>query len=232
MTSTNLVPRILVAALALAPLFFLGDFYQHFYVYLTGNVITRIITEQWHIVILNILLFSAFLIPLSFRRKAKWTEYSLVTAFFVSLFIEMYGIPLTIMFASKYFYTLGESAPPHVVEFDLFGVGFGMDAAMAYGAVLMAIGAALIMIGWITLYINVRKNNFVTSGVYAYSRHPQYLGFILIILGWFFGWPTLISLVFVPVLIYKYIRVCITEEKEIGSTTEYQTYKNSVPFFI
>jgi hypothetical protein len=232
MKRTNLVPRIILAALILAPAFFISDFYQHFYVYLTGSVITRIITEQWHIVVLNILVFSAFLIPLSFRRKANWAEYGLVTAFFVSLFIEMYGIPLTILFASKYFYNLGEGAPPHVVEFDLLGVGFGMDAAMAYGAVLMILGTVLIVIGWITLYLNVKKGRFVSTGIYAYSRHPQYLGFILVILGWFFGWPTLISLIFVPLLVYKYIRVCLTEEKEIEAANEYQAYRKTVPFFV
>ena len=232
MRPTNLVPRTLLALLALAPLFFLGDFYQHFHAYLTGNVITRIITQQWHIVLLNIVLFSAFLIPLSFRRRAKWTEYGLVTAFFVSLFIEMYGIPLTILFASKYFFELGVTAPPHVVEFNMFGVGFGMDAAMAYGAVLMTVGTMLIMVGWITLYRNVKSDDFVTNGIYAYSRHPQYLGFILIIFGWFIGWPTLISLVFVPLLVYKYVRVCTAEEREIAKDLEYQQYRQNVPFFV
>ncbi len=216
----------------LMPLFYFKDFYQHFYAYLTGNVLTNLITKQWHIVVLSILLFGAFLIPLSFRRKANWAEYSLVSAFFISLFIEMYGIPLTVLFASKYFFTL-KDLPSDVVAFEFLGVGFGMDLAMAYGAVLMTIGGLLIMMAWITLYRKIKMEGLVTSGIYSYSRHPQYFGFILIIAGWFIGWPTILTAVFAPILIYKYIRVCRAEEKEVSTQfSQYQGYKERVPFFI
>ncbi len=228
----NIFPRIIILLAAIFPLFFLNDFYDHFYAYLSGGVITHIITDQWHIVVLSILLFVAFLIPLSFRRKANWVEYGLVGAFFVSLFVEMYGIPLTILFASKYLYQAGMNVPPNVVEFQMFGVGFGMDLAMAYAAVLMTVGTALIIVGWGTLYRNVKSSNLVTNGIYKYSRHPQYLGFLLVIVGWFIGWPTLISLVFVPILVFKYIRVCTTEEREIGQDSDYIKYKEKVPFFV
>ncbi len=183
-------------------------------------------------IVLVISVIVAFLIPLSFRRKANWVEYGLVGAFFVSLFVEMYGIPLTILFASKYLYQAGMNVPPNVVEFQMFGVGFGMDLAMAYAAVLMTVGTALIIVGWGTLYRNVKSSNLVTNGIYKYSRHPQYLGFLLVIVGWFIGWPTLISLVFVPILVFKYIRVCTTEEREIGQDSDYIKYKEKVPFFV
>ncbi|MCP3683023.1 MAG: DUF1295 domain-containing protein [bacterium] len=229
----NIVPRILLAVIVLIPLVFFMDFFYHFHVYLTGNVITRIVTEQWHIVVLSILLFLAFLIPLSFRRKANWMEYGVISAFFVSLFIEMYGIPLTIIFASKYFFTADAVLPDNVVNFTLFGVGLGMDTAMLYSAVLMVIGALLILVGWVTLYRNIKKQSFVTKGIYAYSRHPQYLGFILIIIGWFIGWPTILTLIFTPILVYKYVKVCKTEEKEIQKkNVEYRRYMWRVPFFV
>lgn len=228
----NIIPRIIILLAAIFPLFFLSDFYDHFYAYLSGGIITHIITDQWLIVVLSILLFVAFLIPLSFRRKANWVEYGLVGAFFVSLFVEMYGIPLTILFASKYLYQAGINVPPNVIEFQLLGVGFGMDMAMAYAAALMSIGTILIITGWGTLYKNVKSSGLVTNGIYKYSRHPQYLGFLLVIVGWFIGWPTLISLVFVPILVYKYVRVCTTEEKEIAKDHEYMKYKEKVPFFI
>ena len=233
MAKKNLIKRILLSALFIFPFFFLGDFYLHFYSYITGNIITRLISGKWQIVVLNILLFAAFLIPLSFRRKAKWTEYGLVGAFFVSLFIEMYGIPLTVLFASKYFYSPSAPLPPNVLQFTLLNVGFGMDLAMAYGAVLIILGSILIMLGWITLFRNIKKSGLVTKSIYSYSRHPQYLGFILVIIGWFIGWPTILSFIFVPILIYKYVRVSLIEEKEVAAEfTEYQDYIKNVPFFV
>ncbi|WP_414470049.1 methyltransferase family protein [Methanobacterium sp. ACI-7] len=175
----------------------------------------------------------AFLIPLSYRRKANWIEYSLVSAFFVSLFIEMYGIPLTVLFASKYFFTPGTQLPPNIISFYFLGVGFGMDVAMTYGAILMLIGMFIIIIGWIKLYKSTKKDGLVTDGIYAYSRHPQYLGFIFIILGWLFGWPTIITVILAPILIYKYIRVCRAEEEDVSKEfPEYNKYKKDVPLFI
>lgn len=252
--SKNLLLRLFFIILLLFPLFFVKSFYSHFYSYITGNVNT--ITSQWHIVLLNIVLFLLFLVPLSFRRKTNWAEYGLVSAFFVSLFIEMYGIPLTMLFASKYIFpssshTIIMSADS-IVRFSFLNVDFSMDLAMLYGSILMIIGTLIIIFGWITLYKSMKNNNiniskrkqkinskseyspyFITNGIYSYSRHPQYFGFILVIIGWLIGWPTIITLVFSPILIYKYVSVSKKEEREIIlKDSSYKKYVNNVPFLI
>ena len=61
---------------------------------------------------------------------------------------------------------------------------------------------------------------------------PQYFGFILVISGWLIGWPTILTLVFAPILIYKYVGVCKIEEKEMSDVTDYKEYSARVPFFI
>jgi len=224
--------RIFLIILFLIPICKFNEIYQHFYTYLTGNIITNVIVDKWNIVLLNIILFSLFLVPLSFRRKVNWKEYGLVTAFFVSLFVEMYGIPLSILFASKYFFNPIVNLPKNILEINFLGINFGMDFAMFYGLILMLTGAFLIMLGWIKLYMN-RKKDLVTTGIYSFSRHPQYLGFILIILGWFIGWPTILTLIFSPILIYKYILTSKNEEREISKKNKkYLEYKEKVPFFI
>jgi len=224
--------RVILVALAVAPVFWLKQFYEHFVVYLTGTVLSVVVKEQWHLVLFFILLFSAFAVPLSYRKRAKWVDYSLIGAFFVSLFIEMYGIPLTILFASKYLFTAEANLPDNVINLDFFGVGLGLDHAMAYGSVLMVLGMALIILGWWSLYRQAKKGSFARTGLYALSRNPQYLGFIFLILGWFFGWPTILTLVFSPLLIYKYYRAARSEEKDMLKQygNAYKKYMAETPF--
>ncbi|NTU99253.1 isoprenylcysteine carboxylmethyltransferase family protein [Candidatus Falkowbacteria bacterium] len=226
--------RVLFITLLLPPILYWSQFYDHFYAYLTGTIISRIITSQWQVVMISILFFVLLLIPLNYRRRAKWIDYGLGGAFFVSLFIEMYGVPLSILFASKYFFTPGVNLPDNVVEFTFFGAPMGMDLAMTYGAILMTLGIILIALGWWSLYRQSKKKSFASTGPYAISRHPQYLGFILLLLGWFVGWPTIITVIFSPILIYKYIKAARTEEKDAITAfgSEYEKYRKNTPFLI
>lgn len=226
--------RLLLAALAAIPFLFLQPFYHHFHVYLTGTVINGIVKQQWHLVLLSIVVFGLFLIPLTYRKRAKWVDYGLVGAFFISLFIEMFGIPLTILFASKFLFVPGTAMPEHVVTFNFMGVSLGMDHAMTYGLVVMLIGMALIMAGWISLYAQVRQPGFAHKGLYRYSRHPQYLGFVLLVIGWFFGWPTILTIIFSPILVYKYIKAARSEEADMIRLygDDYVAYRRATPFLI
>jgi protein-S-isoprenylcysteine O-methyltransferase Ste14 len=224
--------RIILILFFLSLLLFPMHLWGHFYAHFTGSIESTVIKGQWLIVVLNILAFSAFLIPLGFRRKANWKEYGLVAAFFISLFIEMYGIPFAILFASRAIQPTGGMELYRPLTVDFLGVGFSFTIPMIYGAVLMIFGTALIVWGWITLYRNIGKEGLVTTGIYSVSRHPQYLGFIMVIGGWLLGWPTLLTVIFAPVLIFMYVRVCRKEEKEMGKDHDYQAYRKKAPFLI
>jgi len=228
----GLILRIPLLVILLSTLFFIPDFYDHFEAHFRGGIMDSVITDQWWVVLVNILVFTTFLIPLTFRRKANWKEYGIVIAFFVSLFVEMYGIPLTIFFASRYLGGSDTGSPHTFFSVDILGVDFAFSIGMIYGSILMILGTAIIIVGWITLFRNLRRTDLVTTGIYSLSRHPQYLGFILVIIGWVVGWPTFLTLIFGPILVAMYIRVCMKEEREMSSVADYGEYRRSTPFMI
>ena len=64
-------------------------------------------------------------------------------------------------------------------------------------------------------------------------RHPQYVGFVLILLGFLLQWPTLLTLVMFPILVTMYVRLARREEHEAEATfgAAYTRYAAVVPAF-
>ena len=229
-----LINRILLGLIALVPFIYIKPFSEHFHAYITGTIISGIVTQQWHLVIISIVVFGLFIVPLTYRKRAKWIDYGLIGAFFVSLFIEMFGIPLTILFASKFLFMPGTTLPENVIRFSFLNVNLGMDHAMTYGLVVMLIGTVLIVMGWRSLYHQASKPGFAQKGLYRVSRHPQYVGFMLLVLGWFFGWPTILTIIFTPFLLYRYVSAARAEENDMLKRygERYHKYLQSTPFLI
>ena len=86
-----------------------------------------------------------------------------------------------------------------------------------------------------------RDKDFITDGLWAWSRHPNYFGEILlwfgvaliaseVLSGW--QWVTMISPIFVYVLLTRISGVPLLEfrgKKRWGSDPEYQAYRERVP---
>ena len=73
-----------------------------------------------------------------------------------------------------------------------------------------------------------------TKGPYSYVRHPQYVGFILVMLGFLVQWPTLLTLAMFPVLTVMYVKLAKSEEREAIAEfgDAYTAYAANVPAFI
>jgi len=81
----------------------------------------------------------------------------------------------------------------------------------------------------------VRKlHELATTGPYAYLRHPQYLAFIVVMLGFLLQWPTLLTLLMFPVLVWMYVRLARREERDVRAefAEAYARYAATTPAFV
>jgi protein-S-isoprenylcysteine O-methyltransferase Ste14 len=94
-------------------------------------------------------------------------------------------------------------------------------------------GFILLAAAWRVLYEAQRQHTLAVAGPYAHIRHPQYAGFILIMLGFLLQWPTLLTLLMFPMLVTMYVRLARREEREVrvefGET--YARYAADTPAF-
>lgn len=97
-------------------------------------------------------------------------------------------------------------------------------------------GFWLLTEAWPVLYAAQRAGQLARTGPYARLRHPQYIGFVLIMQGFLLQWPTLLTLLTLlmfPVLMVMYGRLSLAEERESAMRfgKDWQDYASQVPRF-
>jgi protein-S-isoprenylcysteine O-methyltransferase Ste14 len=206
------------------------------------------VTEQapayglWSLVIINSVIFIFFAFTFFKPNTPRdWRSFSAFSAFIVALFTEMYGFPLTIYFLSGWLQTWFPNIDwfshdaGHLLEM-MFGwkasPHFGPFHLLSYAYIIG--GFFVISAAWSVLYEAQKRRALATTGPYAYVRHPQYVGFIMVMFGFLLQWPTILTLIMFPVLVWMYVRLAHQEERdaiaEFGDT--YRQYTATVPGFI
>jgi len=195
----------------------------------------------WSLVVINVAVFAIFAFSFTHPRTARdWRSFGGFTAFLIALFTEMYGFPLTLYLLSGWLQRrypgidllshdsghlwetlLGWRGDPHLNPLHLLS------------NVLIAGGFILLAAAWRMLYAAQQAHRLAATGPYAYVRHPQYAGFILIMLGFLVQWPTILTLAMFPILVWMYVRLAHREEREVraefGDT--YARYDTATPAF-
>ncbi|MFQ5798955.1 MAG: methyltransferase family protein [Bacteroidota bacterium] len=175
------------------------------------------------LIALNIVVMIAFLALLPYRRPAEktWRSRGTFIAFVIALVTEMFGWPLLIFLISP----LVEI--PSLRDWARQNLG---HVGPVLGTWLSMAGLTLVVVGWRAIH---KAEGLVTSGIYRYMRHPQYVGIFLFTLGWLLHWPTVTMLILWPILIIAYVWLAIREERAVAETygDEYGRYAERTPRF-
>ncbi len=195
----------------------------------------------WALVVLNSAVFLMFAFSFFKPQTARdWRTFSAFAAFVVALFVEMYGFPLSIYLMAGWLQTkypgldllshnsghlwstlLGAKGDPHASPLHIASYVF------------LGGGFYLLSSAWTVLYHAQRHNELATAGAYSRIRHPQYVAFVLIMLGFLLQWPTLLTLAMFPVLLLMYGRLALTEEAQMLTQfgADFQAYAARTPRF-
>ncbi len=196
----------------------------------------------WTLVIINSLVFLIF--AFSFTRprtRRDWRSFGVFAAFIVALFTEMYGFPLTLYLLAGWLQTRNPGLD--LLSHDaghLWQTVFGWkgdphaDSLHIASNLLILAGFILLAAAWWLLYRARRAGRLATRGLYALVRHPQYDGFVLILVGFLLQWPTILTLLMFPVLVAMYARLARLEEREMLATfgEAYRRYADATPRFL
>jgi protein-S-isoprenylcysteine O-methyltransferase Ste14 len=195
----------------------------------------------WPLVILNTALFVLFAISFFHPRgRRDWRVMGAFTAFLVALFTEMYGIPLTVYLLGSWlgsrFPLLRDTHAGGHLWNDLTGWTGDPHLSPFHLASYVAIGGGfwLIAVAWRHLHEAARDDRLAITGPYARVRHPQYDGFLLVMIGFLLQWPTIPTLIMFPVLVLVYARLARSEERAVARRfgAQWTAYAARTPAFL
>lgn len=176
----------------------------------------------WVLVLINSLVFIIF--AFSFTKPSNprdWRSFTAFSAFIVALFTEMYGVPLTIYVLSGWLQSRYPDLDPLSHDaghlwWTIFGLGGNphFNPIHLLSSAFILGGFILLSAAWRVLHKAQQQHKLAVAGAYSQVRHPQYDAFVLIMVGFLLQWPTILTILMFPFLVWMYVRLAHEEERE------------------
>lgn len=155
------------------------------------------------------------------RRDYSAGKVETRTAFMIWLWHGL-NYALLVLFATESVWALSLPGAAH-------GIGIG----------LLVAGLAVIAAGFyefrsVQRLTGTRQDQLIDSGIYRFSRHPQYLGIILTLIGIALAGDSGAALLFALVLSATFIVYLPFEERYVAQAfgAEYERYRKRVPMLL
>lgn len=196
----------------------------------------------WFLVVANSAVFILFASSFTnLNTPRDWRSFGTFSAFIVALFAEMYGIPVTIYLLSGWLQSRYPALDPLSHDaghlwWTLLGLKGDPHTTFLHllSSALIGAGFLLLAAAWSVLRAAQTGGRLATTGPYAHIRHPQYAAFLIIMLGFLFQWPTLLTLAMFPILAVMYVRLAAAEEQDMIARfgNAYEEYAARTPGWI
>jgi methanethiol S-methyltransferase len=102
------------------------------------------------------------------------------------------------------------------------------------GDIVILSGLVALVLAWWGLQSARRARRLATTGVYAVVRHPQYLGYLLVMFGFLLQWPSLLTGLAFAAVVVAYGRLVRREEDDLSTLrgAEWKRYAARTPILV
>jgi methanethiol S-methyltransferase len=152
-----------------------------------------------------------------------WRGAGAFLGFMAALCAEITLVPMLVYLAWRWLLAklVGLQAAAGARDLIDLVVGWDMHRHLPWldraGDVVIVSGLVVLTLAWWGLQKAKRSRRLATTGVYAVVRHPQYLGYLLVMFGFLLQWPSLLTGLAFSAVVVAYGRLIRREEDELST---------------
>ncbi len=142
-------------------------------------------------------------------------------------YYSAYGPPLNLLHRRPSTAWLSHFFLPHFSE----TTSAALNALPRSGMALIVLGIVLFVVGFAQIYLaKLRRRGLVSGGLYAVTKHPQYLALAILGLGTLLVWPRFLVLVMYVTMLFLYALLARREERRCAAEFGHGYLRYAEPF--